>query len=66
MTNVKRLALHTWTLDTTPLPELLRIARETGWPAVELRRLDFVRAEERGEPPAQMMDLVKKSGLTVA
>jgi 2-keto-myo-inositol isomerase len=66
MTNAKRLALHTWTLDTTPLPELLRIARETGWPAVELRRLDFVRAEERGETAAQVMDLVKKSGLAVA
>jgi 2-keto-myo-inositol isomerase len=66
MTNAKRLALHTWTLDTTPLPELLRVARETGWPAVELRRLDFVRAEERGETAAQVMDLVKKSGLAVA
>src|SRR5574341_2515203 len=32
------LALHTWTLDTTPLTEVLRIARATGWDAVELRR----------------------------
>ena len=32
-----RLALHTWTLDTTPLAEVLEIARGTGWNAVELR-----------------------------
>ena len=34
----ERLALHHWTLETTPLPEFLRIARESGWDAVELRR----------------------------
>ena len=28
------LALHTWTLDTTPLSEVLRIARAVGWNAV--------------------------------
>jgi 2-keto-myo-inositol isomerase len=66
MTKSQRLALHTWTLDTTPLPELLRIASETGWGAVELRRLDFVRAEERGETSGQVIDLVKRSGLPVA
>jgi len=48
MTNARKLALHTWTLDTTPLADLLQIARETGWDAVELRRIDFVRAGERG------------------
>lgn len=56
------LALHTWTLDTTPLAELLRIARRTGWDAVELRRLDFDRAESE----AQVLDLVRSSGLAVA
>ena len=60
------LALHTWTLDTTPLGDLLRIVRETGWNAVELRRLDFVRAVERGQTAEQVMDLVKASGLPVA
>src|SRR5262245_41197782 len=44
-----RLALHTWTLDTTPLPEALGVIRRTGWDAVELRRLDFQRAAESGE-----------------
>ena len=38
-----RLALHTWTLDATPLAEALQVARATGWDAVELRRLDFAR-----------------------
>ena len=66
MTNADRLALHTWTLDTTPLADLLRVVRETGWAAVELRRLDFTRAAERGQSAAQVIDLVKSSGLPVA
>ena len=41
------LALHTWTLDTTPLAEVLRIARSTGWDAVELRRIDFERRRQQ-------------------
>ncbi len=63
---VKGLALHTWTLDTTPLPELLGVAREVGWDAVELRRIDFARAAEAGQPAAEVLDLVKASGLPVA
>ena len=43
-----KLALHTWTLDTTPLADVLRVVRETGWDAIELRRLDFLRAAEAG------------------
>ena len=62
----KGLALHTWTLDTTPLAEVLRIARTTGWDAIELRRLDFKRAAERGQSAADVVDLVKRSGLPVA
>jgi sugar phosphate isomerase/epimerase len=60
------LALHTWTLDTTPLPRVLEIARETGWDAVELRRIDFARAKERGESPESVLDLVRRSGLATA
>lgn len=59
-------ALHTWTLDTTPLPRVLDIARETGWPAVELRRLDFARAAERGLKPEAVLDLVRSSELATA
>jgi len=61
-----RLALHTWTLDTTPLPEALRAAKTAGWPAVELRRIDFARAAEAGHPADAVLDLVRASGLPVA
>lgn len=62
----KGLGLHTWTLDTTPLAEVLRIAKTTGWDAVELRRVDFTRAAQAGQSAAQVVDLVKASGLPVA
>lgn len=61
-----RLALHTWSLDTTPLAEVLRVARITGWPAVELRRADFDRAVEAGQSPEDVVGLVRASGLRVA
>jgi len=61
-----RLALHTWTLDTTPLAGALRAARAAGWPAVELRRIDFARAAEAGHPAEAVLDLVRASGLPVA
>src|ERR1700694_811998 len=61
-----KLALHTWTLDTTPLGELLPIARSTGWDAVALRRIDFDRAEAAGQSEAQVLDLVRASGLAVS
>jgi sugar phosphate isomerase/epimerase len=59
-------ALHTWTLDTTALGDVLRLARATGWDAVELRRIDFLRAIEAGGTEAQVFDLVRASGLPVA
>jgi sugar phosphate isomerase/epimerase len=62
----KGLALHTWTLDTTPLSEVLRVAKAAGWDAIELRRLDFKRAAEAGQTSAQVLDLVRRSGLAVA
>jgi len=61
-----RLALHTWSLDTTPLADVLRAAKNAGWDAVELRRLDFTRCFEKGMTNAQVLDLVRKSGLKVA
>ena len=60
------LALHTWTLDSTPLPEALAVAKRTGWDAVELRRIDFVRAREAGKTDADVWGWVKASGLAVA
>jgi 2-keto-myo-inositol isomerase len=60
------LALHTWTLDTTPLTRVLDIAPSTGWNAVELRRIDFDRAAEAGQSEAQLLDLVRASGVAVS
>jgi 4-hydroxyphenylpyruvate dioxygenase len=63
---VTTLALHTWTLDTTPLDRVLAIARRTGWDAVELRRVDFARAAEAGQSEAHVLDLVRASALPVS
>src|SRR2546422_3909924 len=60
------LALHTWTLDTTPLAEVLRVARRVGWDGIELRRVDFARAAEQGQSAADVLALVRTSGLPVA
>ena len=62
----ERLALHTWSLDTTPLPEALRAAREGGWNAMELRRVDFTRCFEKGMTNEQVIALVRSSGMKVA
>ncbi|HKA38775.1 MAG TPA: sugar phosphate isomerase/epimerase [Burkholderiales bacterium] len=61
-----RLALHTWTLDTTPLAEVLRAAKAAGWNAVELRRIDFTRCFEAGMTNAHVLDMVRTSGLKTA
>lgn len=63
---MKGLALHTWTLDTTPLAEILKLAPRTGWDAIELRRIDFDRAKDAGQTPEQLIDSVRASGLPVA
>ena len=62
----ERLALHTWSLDTTPLAETLRAAREGGWNAVELRRIDFTRCFEKGMTNDQVVALVRESGMKTA
>jgi 4-hydroxyphenylpyruvate dioxygenase len=61
-----RLALHTWTLDTTPLADALAATREAGWDGVELRRLDYARAAEAGHDAAWVAAAVRASGLPVA
>jgi sugar phosphate isomerase/epimerase len=66
MGTAERLALHTWTLDTTPLETVLRVARQTGWDAIELRRLDFAREREAGRSSEDVLASVKASGLPVA
>ncbi len=61
-----RLALHTWTVDTTPLTDVLRIVRETGWDAIELRRVDFARAAAAGRSADAVIAEVGASGVPVA
>ncbi|HEX5509663.1 MAG TPA: sugar phosphate isomerase/epimerase [Pseudolabrys sp.] len=60
-----RLALHTWTIDTTPLAQALDVARNAGFDAVELRRTDFKRCFDAGMSHAQVLDLVRKSDIPV-
>ena len=60
-----RLALHMWTIDTTPLATALDAARKAGYDAVELRRIDFERCLETGMSNERILDLVRNSGITV-
>ena len=60
------LALHTWTVDTTPLEQALAAARAGGFDAVELRRVDFQRREERGVSTDAVRDVVRAAGLPVS
>ena len=60
-----RLALHMWTIDTTPLATALDAAKQAGFDAVELRRTDFKRCFEAGMSNDAVLDLVRKSGIKV-
>jgi sugar phosphate isomerase/epimerase len=60
-----RLALHMWTIDTTPLAIALDAARAAGYDAVELRRIDFKRCFEAGMSNPQVLDLVRNGGIPV-
>jgi len=61
-----RLALHTWSIDTTPLRAALDAARAGGFDAMELRRIDFIRCHESGMSNEQVLDMVRASGMKVA
>lgn len=60
-----RLALHTWTIDTTPLATALDAVRAAGYDAVELRRIDFTRCYDTGMSRAQVRDMIRDSGVKV-
>ena len=60
-----RIGLHTWTLDTTPLAEVLRIARDAGYAAVELRYADYERALKAGMSRDDYVKMVSSSGIKV-
>ena len=61
-----RIGLHSWTLDTTPLADVLRIARETGYNAIELRHIDFKRCIDAGMNNEQVLAMIRASGIKVS
>src|SRR5581483_5280471 len=60
-----RLALHMWTIDTTPLATALDAARKGGFDAVELRRTDFKRCFDAGMNNREVLELIRNSGIPV-
>lgn len=60
-----RLALHMWTIDTTPLAQALDAAREAGFDAVELRRTDFKRCFDAGMSNGEVLDLIRAARIPV-
>jgi 2-keto-myo-inositol isomerase len=60
-----RLALHMWTIDTTPLKTALDAAKQAGFDAVELRRIDFKRCYDAGMSNDQVLDLIGASDIPV-
>jgi sugar phosphate isomerase/epimerase len=59
-------ALHLWTVDTTPFEEAIAAAKDGGFDAVELRRVDFMRARERGLSNTEVLGRVRANGLPVS
>lgn len=62
----QRLALHTWTLESTPFPGVLRVAREAGWNAVEIRRSDVMQAYKAGHSRDEVIAMIRGAGIPVA
>ena len=61
----QHIALHTWTLDSTPLADALQIARAAGYNGVELRHADFMRCRAAGMSEQAMLELVRGAKLKV-
>lgn len=62
----KGIALHTWTLDTTPFPDALAAAKGAGFDAVEIRRVDFTRMHEKGMTNDAVIRMIRDNGLPVS
>ena len=60
------LVLHSWSLDATPLARFLSVARDSGWDAVELRRVDFLRARESGMDDRAVLRTIREAKISVA
>jgi 4-hydroxyphenylpyruvate dioxygenase len=61
-----RLAMHTWTLLTTPMADIVKVAARTGWDGIEISRQSIAPATPLGLPLQEIGRLVKASGLPVA
>lgn len=62
----RRLALHTWTLESTPFPQVLRVARDAGWNAVEIRRSDVMQAYRAGHGREDVIAMIRAADILVA
>lgn len=60
-----RLALHMWTIDTTPLKAALAAAKAGGFDAVELRRIDFKRCFDTGMRNGEVLDMIRAADIPV-
>jgi 2-keto-myo-inositol isomerase len=57
------LALHTWTIDTTPLEIAMDAGAKAGFAAMELRRSDIVQCYKQGKSKEQVIDIIGESGI---
>lgn len=60
-----KLALHTWTLLTTPFAEILRVAPRAGWEGIELSRQSIAPNSPNALPADEIAALLRASGLPV-
>lgn len=59
------LALHTWSMEETPLEQALAAAMAGGFDAMELRRKDFTDCFARGMDNDAVLELIRASGAEV-
>ncbi len=62
----QRLALHAWTLESTPFADILRIAREAGWNAVEIRHKNMLDCYKAGLRRDDVIRLIRDADIAVA
>ena len=62
----QRLALHAWTLESTPFADILRIAREAGWNAVEIRHKNMLDCYKAGLRRDDGIRLIRDADIAVA
>ncbi len=62
----QRLALHAWTLESTPFADILRLAREAGWNAVEIRHKNMLDCYKAGLRHDDVIRLIRDADIAVA